>query len=210
MKNKAMLFFLFMLTSLGIFAQTVPYSREYEFTEGAFLTIEDFKNNDPIAKANIVSPIPKNQLDFMTNAMDAKYLVYKDRKGVEQKIETASLWGYCQNRSVFINYNREFCKINVVGTFSHFIGKKYTPVGYTDPMNYNYGINTSDDQHQFVLDMQSDKIFDFNVSNMEKLLEPDAELYTEFMKIKRRKKQDLIFVYLRKFNEKHPLLLRAN
>lgn len=206
---KLLLLMLFVLVLEDTHAQgmAVPYSRDFEFTEGAFLSIENFKTNDPIPKSAIISSYPKNQVDFMTQVMDAKYLVYKNREGVEQKIETASLWGYCQNRTLYLNYNNEFNRINVIGTWCHLTAKKYTPVGYTDPMNYNYGINTSDEQHQYVLDTQADKVHDFNVASMEALLESDPELHTEFMKIKRRKKPDFIFIYLRKYNEKHPLLI---
>ena len=139
--KQKIVFLLFMLIVSTSFSHTVAYSRDYEFVEGAFLTIENFKNNNPITKASIVSAYPKNQIDFMTTVMNAKYLVYKDNQGIEQKIETTALWGYCQNRSVFINFNKELSKLNVIGTLSHFIAKKFTPVGYTDPMNYNYGIN---------------------------------------------------------------------
>ena len=42
---------------------------------------------------------------------------------------------------------------------------------------------------------------------MEILLKNDAELFDQFMKLKKRKKADSIFIYLRKYNEKHPLYL---
>ena len=188
---------------------SVPYSRDFEFREGFFPTVYHLKNNEPVPKSKIISNYPKTQSDFMTQVMDAKYVKYIDRDGVEQKIQSANIWGYCQNRTVYINYNGEFTRMNVIGTLCHFIGKKYTPVGYNDPMNYNYGINTSDDQHQFVFDTESDRIYDFSVSNMEILLARDPQLSAEFALIKRRKKQDFIFVYLRKFNEKHPLYISA-
>ena len=62
---------------------------------------------------------------------------------------------------------------------------------------------------QFVFDTQTNKVFDFTVKNMEILLKNDAELYAEFMKLKKRAKADSIFIYLRKYNEKHPLYLAS-
>lgn len=206
---KRIAFILLFFQSVAAFAQfdSVPYSRDFEFREGFFQTVYHLKNNEPIPKASIISGYPKSQPDFMTQVMQAKYITYKDRDGIEQKVLTSTLWGFCQNRTIYINYNGEFSRLNVIGTLCHFIAKKYTPVGYTDPMNYNYGINTSDEQHQFVLDTQADRIYDFTVSTMEMLLASDPQLSAEFMLIKRRKRQDFIFVYLRKFNEKHPLYI---
>ena len=40
---------------------------------------------------------------------------------------------------------------------------------------------------------------------MEKLLEADSALSAEFSQLKSKKKKDLKFLYVRKYNEKHPL-----
>lgn len=199
--------------SLACFSQkqTVAYSRDYEFKEGLFLTINDFINNTPIKKDLIVTGLSKYDLDFLHQVTEQKYIAYKDTAGIEQKIETATLWGYCQNRSIYLNYNKTFNRLNVVGTLCHFTSRITSFVGYQDPMNANYGINTNyDELRQFVLDTQTDNVWAFTVATMELLLKNDELLYTEFMKLKKRKKIDSIFVYLRKYNEKHPLYLNEN
>jgi len=201
---------LYSFFSLSAFAQidSIAYSRDYEFNEGVFFTVNQFKKNTPIPKQVIVSAIPSSQLDFLKQVMEEKYFSYKDSAGIEQKVETKSLWGYCQNRSVYINFNNEFNKLVVIGTLGYFTAMIVTTVGFHDPMNYNYGLNnTADEMHQFVFDSQSNKVLDFNVANMERLLKNDADLYNQFMAIKKRQKSDAIFVYLRKYNEKHPLYL---
>jgi len=71
-----------------------------------------------------------------------------------------------------------------------------------------YGLNNSvDEMRQFVFDTQTNKVYDFNVKNMEMLLKNDSDLFIQFMALKKRKKADSIFIYLRKYNEKHPLYL---
>jgi hypothetical protein len=209
MKEK--IFILLMLIHVIGLSQndSVPYSREYEFKEGMFLTVEQFRKNDPIPKSDIISSYPKSQVDFMKQVMDQKYISYKAADGSEQKAETGSLWGYCQNRSLYINFNNDFNRINQIGTLSHFTAVVSTPMRYNDPMN-NYGINTTDEMRQFIFDTRTNKVVDFNVHHMEILLQNDPSLYEEFMKLKRRKKADSIFIYLRRYNEKHPLYLPAN
>ena len=39
------------------------------------------------------------------------------------------------------------------------------------------------------------------------LLMKDNELYEEYVQLSKRKKKDLMFVYIRKFNEKNPLFI---
>lgn len=226
---------IFSFFSLIAFAQknTIAYSRDYEFSEGIFLTVDQFKNNDPIPKSSIVSGIPGNQLDFFKQLVEEKTIIVKDSIGKEQKLETYSIWGYCQNRSVYINIikafnktdllyiksidvDREFRKLDVIGTLCHFTANIINPYGtIKDPMtNFNNNFSslyyTNEELGQFVFDTQSNKVFEFNVKNMEILLKNDTDLYNQFMALKKRQKPDSIFVYLRKYNEKHPFYLPVN
>lgn len=189
-------------------SDSIAYSRDYEFTEGVFLNVNHFKKNHPILKSSVISDIPKNQLDFMKQLVEQKNIVFSDSKGIEQNIETLTIWGYCQNRSVYINFNKQFNKLIVIGTLCHFTALVATSVGFRDPMGYGSGLNsTVDELRQYVFDTQTNKVLDFNVKNMEILLKNDTVLYDQFMVLKKREKPDVIFVYLRKFNEKHPLYL---
>jgi hypothetical protein len=79
---------------------------------------------------------------------------------------------------------------------------------FRDPMFSNYGLSTTvEELHQFVFDTQTSKIVPFDVKNLCILLKSDSELYSEYMALGKREKTDSQFIYLRKFNEKHPLML---
>ncbi|MBL0328766.1 MAG: hypothetical protein IPP64_04950 [Bacteroidetes bacterium] len=189
---------------------TVACSRDYEFKEGIFLTLQHFKNNTPILKSAIVSVLPKDQLDFFTQVLEQNVVVYKDSAGVEQKLQRSAVWGYSQNRAIYVNFNNEFNRLNVIGTLSLFSAMIVSSPMRSDPINDMYAIQpTFQELRQFIFDSQTNKIVDFNVKNMELLLKNDAELYAEFIKLKKRKKADSIFIYLRKYNEKYPLYLAA-
>jgi hypothetical protein len=203
-------FLLSLLLLLSVVSRSSPdsvaYSRDYEFKEGFFLTAEQFRTNSPILKNSVVSGYPKSEVDFMTQMLEQKFLTYKADDGSEQKVETSSLWGYCQNRSIFIYFNNDFHRLNVIGTLCHFTAAINTSITYNDPMN-TYGINTSNEMRQYIFDTRTDKILEFVVNNMEVIMEDDPELLSEFTKLKKRKKADSIFIYLRKYNEKHPFYL---
>lgn len=207
---KKLISIIFLFLSINSFSQvdSIAYSREFKFKEGLFLNFEQFKKNDPIPKSAIVSSYPQTQVDFLSQVLTSKYVTYKSADGLEHKVEPLSLWGYCQNRSIFINFKDDFNRVNVIGNLCLFTAVVSLPMSYHDPMN-NYGINTQDEIRQFILNTSTNKIIDFNVSNMEIILKDDPELYSEFMKMKKRKKSDSIFIYLRKYNENHPLYLSA-
>jgi hypothetical protein len=209
MKKAVLLLYSFLQINFLFAKDSVAYSREYEFKEGLFLTVEHFKKNDPILKSSIISSYPKSQVDFMKQITEQKYITYKAADGSEQKIETMSFWGYCQNRSLYINFNNEFYRINQIGTLCHFTAVVSTPMSYNDPMN-TYGINSNDEMRQFLFDTRTNEAIDFNSKNMEILLKDDPELLAEFSKLKKRKKVDSIFIFFRRYNEKHPLYLPLN
>lgn len=203
-------FLLFVSSCLFSQTDSVPYTRDFEFREGIFLTVHDFKYNNPIPKSSVVTSIPTTDADFMVQVMGYKTITFKDRQGVEQKLETATVWGFCQNRSIYINFNKEFNRVNVIGSIFHLVATVTTLSGVRDPMNYNYAINnTYDELRQFMLDVNENKVLDFNVKNMEMVLKKDPELFNEFMKLSKKKKSSSIFIYLRKYNEKHPLYISS-
>lgn len=210
--RKSFVFLFVLIASIG-FSQTgsVPYSRDYQFAEGLFLTVHQFKENSPIPKASIISEISKEDVDFLKEQVKLKNIRYKDTLQNEHKIETASIWGYCQNRTVYINYNNDFNRVNVIGTLMQFTALVTTSPGFMDPMYSNYGLNTTvDELRQFVFDTQTNKILPFDVKSLTLLLKSDPELYAQYMALGKREKTDSQFIYLRKYNENHPLMLPAN
>jgi hypothetical protein len=63
---------------------------------------------------------------------------------------------------------------------------------------------------QYLIDFESGKILEFDIDNTELLLMKDNKLYEEFVGLSRKKKKNLMFVYIRKFNENNPLYLPLN
>ncbi|MCJ7447403.1 MAG: hypothetical protein MUO72_06920 [Bacteroidales bacterium] len=88
-------------------------------------------------------------------------------------------------------------------------GSYYSPYGsYYSP--YRQGNMTRNELKQYIIDFESGKVLEFDVENTELLLMKDSELYEEYVQLSRKKKKDLMFVYIRKFNEKNPLFLPVN
>jgi hypothetical protein len=188
---------------------SIPYTKDYEFNEGIYGTIKDFKQNTPINKVAVVTTIPKNQLDFYKQLVESRVIAYKDTTGNEQQIESSTLWGYCQNRSIYINFNSAFQRLNVIGSLCHFTASVKSLTSYNDPTNYGMG-NSHTELRQYVLNTETNEIVDFTAQSMELILSKDKLLYDEFMKFKKKDKPKQIFVYLRKYNDRHPLYLKSN
>jgi len=62
---------------------------------------------------------------------------------------------------------------------------------------------------QYLIDFETGKIYEFDVESVKVLIMRDPELYEEFVKLTKKKQKELMFVYIRKFNERNPLYLPA-
>lgn len=84
-------------------------------------------------------------------------------------------------------------------------GNYYSPYGsYGYPYNRN---TTRSELVQYVIDFESGKIMEYDVENTELLLMKDSELYEEYVRLPSKQRKDLMFVYIRKYNERNPLFI---
>jgi len=63
---------------------------------------------------------------------------------------------------------------------------------------------------QYIIDFETGKVVEYEINNVEILLMKDPDLYQEFVQMSRKKKKQMLFLYLRKYNEKHPIYLPKN
>jgi len=197
--------------SIPLFAQqkVIQYSRDFEFKEGLYVSIWNFKNNNPVAPAKIVFNSNRGDKDFMKYVLDKNTVTYIDSLGKEQQIKTEKVWGYCSNGNVHVNHGTGFNRVTIIGSLCHFVAVMPTLVGVNDPFNpyqpYGTGPRYVYTTNQYVLDFETGSILEFTVSHMEIILQRDEALYKEFMALKKKQKRDGTFLYLRKYNEKHPV-----
>lgn len=85
----------------------------------------------------------------------------------------------------------------------YYYGDYYSPYGYyNSPYRQN---STRNELKQYLIDFETGKVLEFDIDNTELLLMKDSQLYEEYVQLSHKKKKELMFVYIRKFNEKNPL-----
>lgn len=210
------MFLFFVCNNLHAQNDSVPYSRDFVMKEGIYLTYLDFRSNTPILKNSIKSKQDREQLDFLVKTLEENDTITYLLNGKEQRINTDSLWGFCQNKTIYINYLKKFYRIPVFGNISHFIAAveitTYPPASYyNNAAYYNAGATAiampvkSKEIRQFMLDFYTGRVLDFNAEDFTELISRDKKLSDEFNALKRRKQKKLIGVYLRRYNDAHPV-----
>jgi hypothetical protein len=63
---------------------------------------------------------------------------------------------------------------------------------------------------QYLLDFSTGRVLDYTAESLEILLMQDSELHDEYTSLRKKKRKQQRFIYIRKFNEKHPLYFPNN
>ncbi len=204
----------------------VKYSPDFQFIDGLYANFEMVLANDPIPPARIVTDLDMFDREFYDKITTAKEIVIYDENGVKQVLNTHEIWGYSRNGILYISVGSAFHRISFVGSICHFVATvtTYNP-NYYDPYYYNpyysnsYYYNrysmpqsnvSSTDLRQYLLDFETGDVMEYDTESVEVLLMKDPELADEYHALRNRKKKQMKFVFIRRYNEKHPLYFPAN
>ncbi|MFA6403041.1 MAG: hypothetical protein WCX31_15675 [Salinivirgaceae bacterium] len=215
---KGLVSLLLILVCSAVFSQQdsiklVKYTSGFRFKDGLYLSHSQLLNNNPIPVKYIISKYNKSDFDFFNKLLNEEKVVYFDQFGIKKEIEVKNLWGFCRRGSIYVNWGDDFNRIPVVGSICHFIAsitvyedRYYNPsYGYS---SYSMPSTTTRTEiYQFVMDFESGKVIEYSVDNILILLMSDQVLYDEFNALSKKKQNQMKFLYLRKFNEKHPLYI---
>jgi len=194
----------------------VEYTPEFEFRDGIYPNFRTVRTNSPIPKTRLVTDADLFARDFYEQVTEASRIVYYDDFGVKQELKTSNIWGYGRNGVLYVNLGSRFHRISFVGSIGHFVATLTTyNQGYYDPYYspgsyYNRYYRTptsysSTEVRQYLIDFETGELHEFDVSSVEILLMKDPELHDEYVSLRRKKKKQYKFVYIRKYNERHPL-----
>jgi hypothetical protein len=214
----------------------VKYTSEYRFKDGIYLNFDQLKTDNPIPKAKLLTSADYNDRDFYSKVFASDKIYFYDDLGVRQEVSKDKIWGYSRNGVIYVMVQGNFNRITFIGNICHFVAdittydthnNYYSPYGYYDPYYYSpysyYGYGgynpygyyspygstqtSRNELKQYIIDFESGKEMDFTVDNVQLLLMKDPSVYDEYIQLPKKKQKELMFVYIRKFNEKNPLYL---
>jgi hypothetical protein len=212
----------------------VKYTPDFRFTDGIYLNFDQVKSNSPIPKSKLLTSADYNDREFFNKVFSSEKIYFYDEMGVRQELAKNSIWGFARNGVLYVLIQNNFNRITFFGNICHFVAdvttydsrnSYYSPYGYYDPYYsypYSYGGYSPygsyyspyrqqsiarNELKQYIIDFETGKILEFTIDNVQLLLMKDPSVYDEYVQLPRKKKKELMFVYIRKFNEKNPLYL---
>ncbi|RLD93832.1 MAG: hypothetical protein DRJ29_07645 [Bacteroidetes bacterium] len=188
-----------------------------KFRDGVYANIGMVEKNSPIPSTWIETDMDVNDRDFYKNITKADEIVFYDDNGVRTLLNTKSIWGYSYDGDLHINVGGAFHKIDFVGRISHFFALKTTY--YPNPfLEYNlFGdfwstqpVLVTAKHEEYLVDIFDNKVWKFDLDGLERVLKKDPQLWKEFMTLKKREKEYLKYIFLKRYNEKYPLDIPPN
>ena len=179
------------------------------FKDGIYISHRDFRNNNALMKEQIESDVNKEQVDFYAKVTAAAVLKYKINSDVFQ-LETKNIWGFVQNKVLFVNYNGVFYRVPVFGSVCYFAGVVEVTGYYTgiyDPMfgpGYSRAVKTKEVK-EFLMNYYDGRVMPYDKDYLNSLLSRDEELYKEYKKLSKRNRNKQASRFIRRFNESHPV-----
>lgn len=195
-----------------------PYGNNMKFSEGIFLNFEDVRLNKPVPKTMIRSSHAYDDPEFFRKTLSERSLEYFDALGSVKTVDIKDIWGFSRNGYLYVAMNDGFYRINIMGSICHFIADQtvydnyynpyYSYYGMYNPYYYSpYSTRATKEVRQYLMDFSTGNILDYEVGSVEILLMSDPELHDEYMALSRKKKDQQKFIFIRKFNERHQLIV---
>ncbi len=208
---RSCVFILLELTYLISGAQndSIQVSELAFFKEGIYISHRDFRKNNALVKENIESELNKEQVDFyskITSGINLKYSI----NGDVFQLETKNIWGFVQNKTLFVNYNGVFYRVPVFGSICYFAGVVEVTGYYTgiyDPMfgpGYGRAVKTKE-VREFLMNYYDGRVIPYDKDYLNELLSRDELIYKEYKKLSKRNRNKQASRFIRKYNEAHPV-----
>lgn len=187
----------------------------FRFNNGIYATIDMVRNNRPIPPNWIDTDMNASNPKFYEEITKADQIYFYDDNGVKKFISTKDIWGYSSNGILFVNIGVKFHEIKYIGGISFFkasesttnppVPKKKTGINLPD-YEYDNTLLTVNGK-EYLIDLVDNHYWEFDVGGLEHLLERDPQLSFEFKELKKRKKKQMRYVFLIRYNEKHPFVI---
>jgi len=212
---------------------SVRYTPDFKFRDGIYMNFEMVKQNSPIPKAKLLTSVDYNDREFFTQLFKGDKIYFYDNMGMRQELDKNNIWGFARNGVLYRKVQDNYYRITYFGSIVHYVadvttydpGNYYSgyPYGYYSPYYssynpyyyspYSYGSPSSGSTrtklYQFIIDFETGDEREYNLQSLEAILVRDPDLYAEFESMRGKNKKKMMFVFLRRYNEKHPVYIPA-
>lgn len=201
-----LILFFFIGSSMAAQADSLVHLPEVRLKDGIYLSYQDFRKNKSLKKSQIISKQDKNQLEFISKVIFEEKISFEENGSV-QNVDSKSAWGYMQNNTLYVNYKGDFYRVPVFGSISYLVANVtvYNPGFYDPRFGMSNGSGTTKEIREFLINYYDGVVIPFSQETVEDLLSRDEGLFEAYKKLRKSKRKEQIYGYIRKYNAAHPV-----
>jgi hypothetical protein len=203
---KAVLYSLFLLADAACAqSDSVKYDAIAGSMDGVFLTYGDFRHNRSIKRDDILMEGDKTQLDYVGKSLSGEFFNY-NFNGVQHRTECRTVFGFVQNNTFYVNYRGDFYRIPVFGAISYFVANVTVVNSFYDP-RFGYPVTTANttEVREFIMNFYDGTVLPLSPGLAEEMLRRDEALFSEYKKLKKKRRKEELYRFIRRYNERHPV-----
>lgn len=179
----------------------IPYAGGFDFREGIYLDFHSFRDNAPSVPKELLTDADGRPVDDLRKA---NRLFRPDSTGARKEIDLDRAWGFCERDVVYLRGGDGFFRIGQFGALCHLVVEQSYWTG-ADPFYPGYSQRVTA-VRQYVLDMETGLYREFGPAALETVLARDEALKAEWDAVpKKKRKGEVLYLFLRRYNERHPL-----
>ena len=195
---------------------TYPYKNKTY--DGIYLNLNQFLENNPIPRSKIMSPYDPERFDYFEKVLSGENVEFVDRTGIIRSFPKKRIWGYANNRNIYVNLKNQFNPIIHLGCICLVIIEESAfKLSNIQLLGGSYGtiylaipIYAQKKHSIFIYALESVKLFNYNTASIKLLLADDNELFEEYNNLTKRNQEKLIFKYINCYNTRHPLPIKES
>jgi hypothetical protein len=206
---KYLLGLVLLINILPIQAQNNKYTFvhfEDVFKEGIYVTFNDFLNQYPVKKEQIIAMEDPNDPQYLLKVLSYERFSYFDSLGNKLTLNSPDIWGLVRRNSLYIFHDYMLAKVHFNGRWGYFTTYEIKPQADMGMMPGSYyavsvPLTAGKKTITHIIDLNSGEITEFTRKNLMKVLSADSLLLKDYNSLKRRKQKQLKYLYLRKLND---------
>jgi len=195
------------------------YDKSYPFTDGIYVKLADFRENNPVQRSQILTTADPSAPDFYERVFDQSSFRFLTGDGSYANVYTDIVFGVCINGRPYVQANREFHRLVIIGSLCTFatspqagassgprVGLGFGTFGVGGGVGFDVAPQNTEPV-QYVLDIETGKTMELTYRSLPDFLEKDPPLFEEYKALKKRDQKDRFIQFVHTYNSRNPLLL---
>tara|TARA_Y100000768_G_scaffold313338_1_gene248076 strand:+ start:239 stop:880 length:642 start_codon:yes stop_codon:yes gene_type:complete len=210
--KKSWLIVFFSCIQIAVFAQ---FYTNPEVKDGIYYTMEALRNNTPIPFDSVETSLDQNAPDFYEKLLLQDEIIVRDSSGttplIAYEIFAVGIEGVPFIHAYYDYYRCiTFGKLCYFATVNPLSGREIVPTSTVSIGTWGVGIGigtpTQDiANQQFIFDLDNGLSSVLTRTSIIDFIASDDELLAEYKSLKRKQQRDQLYLFIRRFNENHPL-----